>query len=580
MARLEARRLQYVKNPFQIIRDGFLSIKTKAGDYVPLQLNPIQEKLLSMIEEDWQAKRPIRYRILKARQEGVSTLVEAVLFVLTAFQKNQNALILADDLKGSNYLFDMSKLYYESAKEKAPAGWLPELEKSNEKGLKFEKTRSQVVIETGDNKEAGRKYTFRIVHISEAAFIPAIGEIMTGLNQSIPDMPGTVLVLETTANGVGGYFYDGWNQAEGEYSLWRNVFFAWFDHPDYSLLFRNSREKQRLLETIGTDQRFNDYDGEEKDLEVKYHCSLEQLNWRRWAIANKCDWSLDKFYQEYPSYPEQAFLVSGRPVFNVKILSKKMMSAPKRPLAVGNLELEPLKPAISAELTFAENSRGYLRIYEHPVKYRRYVIGGDAQKGKIQVESKKEPDFSALHVLDIRTFSQVAVWEGRIDSDLFGLEALKLGRYYNSALVGLELNDGVASVARMKLEGYFNLYRKVTVDRVEDLPTNQLGWWTDVKSKLLMIGDLAKFIRDNLGDINDRATIQQLMTFVYDDEGRTNAQEGCHDDLVTSLAIAYQMTKVLYDTEDPVKKPEDTKGTFEWWEKKLKSLDNKGKTVL
>ena len=565
----ELRRRGYQRNPFQLIRDGILKIKTKAGTYESFLPNPIQSKLLDQIEADYGSGRPIRYRILKARQEGVSTVVEAVLFVLAAFRSDQNALILADDLKGANYLFDMSKLYHQSVKEYAPS-FIPDLKQSNEKGLKFEANRSQIIIETGDNREAGRKYTFRIVHVSEAAFIPAMGEIMTGLLQSVPDTKGTVVILETTANGVGGYFYDAWSQPESEYSVWRNIFYAWFDNPEYSM---RVEDEQRLLTTLGNDPRYNEFEGEEIELKNKYKCTNDQINWRRFAITNKCDGNLDKFHQEYPAYPEQAFLVSGRPVFNIKMLSKMRMVA-HEPEIIGYLRLEDENKPKDAKITIEKNDRGYLKIYQSPIAGRNYVIGGDSMKGRISNESKRETDKASMQVMDVRTLEQVAVWEGKIDADLFGVEAVKLARHYNNAFIGIELNDGIATVARIKQIGYWNIYCRTSIDKLMDTATNQLGWWTDAKSKLLMIGELAKFIREWLGNIHDKQTISELMSYVYDDDGSMNAVDGCHDDHVVSLAIAYQMCKHYFDTPDKQIAPEDIVGSFAYWEKRIEREEN------
>ena len=559
----EREKREYQKNPFKVIREGLLKIKTKAGTYETFTLNPIQKKLLDQLEADWFASRPIRYRILKARQEGVSTLTEAILYVLAAFRPNNNALILADDIKGSNYLFDMSKLYHQSLQETSP--WLvPKLKKDTEKALKFADNLSQIIIETGDNKEAGRKYTFRIVHISESAFIPNIGTIKTGLNQAVPDLAETIIIEETTANGAGGDFYDGWNAPQDEYSLWRNIFFAFFDNPEYSKPFESEEQKQRLLRTLGKDFRFNEFDGEENELIDKFKCSLEQLNWRRWAIKNKCDGDLDKFHQEYPAYPEQAFLVSGRPRFNVKILQKMRVVA-KPPILVGYLS------KTGDEVEIEENNRGYLKIWEKPKEGFRYVIGGDVAEGKIQVESKKEPDFSTLHVLNRHTLEQVAVWHGRIDPDLLGLEAIKLALYYNHAFIGIENNNsGLTTVTRIKRENYWNVYFKTSYDQLSDKESLQLGWKTTTATKPLMIDELAKAIREMYIKINDEQTIRECMTYVIDDQGRTNAQTGCFDDCVIGLAIAYQMTKHSADIIPQELPPEKVPDTFAWHYEKLK----------
>ena len=561
----ERKKREYQKNPFKVIRDGLLKIKTKEGDYIPFTLKPIQIKLLDIIEKKWFAGKPIRIRVLKARQMGMSTLIEAILYVLTAFQSNNNALIIADDVKGSNYLFDMSKIYHESIYDATP--WLvPKLIRSNDKGLKFDGNRSQIVIETSENKDAGRKYTFRIGHCSEVAFFKDAGVLMTGLRKSVPLLPHTILIEETTANGAGGYFYEAWNNPskDDDYKEWENIFFAWFEDPTYTLPFRGKDQKQRLLKTLGKDYRYNDFKGEENELIEKFGCSFEQLNWRRWSIVNDCDGDLDKFHQESPAWPEQSFLSSGRPRFNVKILQKMRVVA-KPPILVGYLSKS------GDEVEIEENNRGYLKIWEKPKEGYRYVIGGDVAEGKIQVESKKEPDFSTLHVLNRHTLEQVAVWHGRIDPDLFGLEAIKLAIYYNKAFIGIENNNsGLTTVTRIKKENYWNVYFKTSYDQFADKESLQLGWKTTTATKPLMIDDIAKAIREMYIKINDEQTIRECMTYVIDDQGRTNAQTGCFDDRVVGLAIAYQMTKHSADIIPQELPPEKVPDTFAWHYEKLK----------
>ena len=134
----------------------------------------------------------------------------------------------------------------------------------------------------------------------------------------------------------------------------------------------------------------------------KHGCTLEQLNWRRSTIRNECDGDLDKFHQEYPSTPEEAFLVSGRPRFNVKIL-KKMLSVSSPPKMVGYLVNGLQGPELEL------NQKGYLKIWAAPLTGRKYVIGGDVAEGHIQREDTKEPDYSCLQVLDRKTLEQVAV---------------------------------------------------------------------------------------------------------------------------------------------------------------------------
>ena len=582
MARKELLKRKYAKNPFNIIRDKLLWIKTIDARFIRLDPKPIQLKLLDRIERLWHEGKPIRLWVLKARREGVSTLVEAIIFVLTIMNENMNSYIVSKDDDQCGFLFNITKLYYETLKKEF-SDIVPEFDRNNAKEFSFPDTRSLIRIKTARDASAGRGDTYHLAHLSEIAFYPHAGVLMIGLQQAISDVANTMVVGETTANGLGGYFYDQWERAVQRKSDWIPMFFAWFDDPTYTRSFETEDERNELKKTLGTDLDYNDFDGEEAILQRSFKLSLEQLNWRRYMIRNKCDGSIDNFHQEYPSTPEEAFLVSGRPVFNVRMLARrlKVVQGPKRQ---GYLEFKEItgKSLNESRVSFSEAKNGYLRIYRMPEPGHNYVLGADAQKGKIQIESKGETDFSGMQIIDMRDLSVVATWEGRMDPDLFGLECMKVGMFYNNALVGIELNDGVASIARMKAEGYYNLYRKVTIDRVEEQPTNQLGWWTDAKSKLKMIGFLTKYIREGLGEIPDKQTLKQLTTYVYDDNGATNAQEGCHDDLVIPLAIALQLTLSYYDIINKEKDPKHTRGTMAYWKSVLNddSNDSNRDTVI
>ncbi len=571
-ARAELSKREFQENPFLVIRRGLLKIKTKKGEFIPLRLRPVQQRLLDLIEKLWFEQIPIRLWILKARQEGVSTLVEAVIYVLSAFLKNINGLIISKDADQATTLFMMSKLYHGELKRKDPL-LVPEIKRSNAKELVFERTRSQIRVDTARDATAGRGDNYHLVHLSEIAFWLNAGELMTGLKQTVANVPRTLIVGETTANGLGGYFYERWQEAIAGRSDWLTLFFPWFDDPTYTRPFFSEQEEIDLRQTLGTQARYNEWDGEEIELQEKHHCTLQQLNWRRSTIRNECDGDIDKFHQEYPSTPEEAFLVSGRPRFNVKIL-KKMLSTSLPPQHRGYLSGGSSGPE------FESNPKGYLRLWATPLEGRKYVIGGDVAEGRIQVADKKESDFSCLQVLDRRTLEQVAVWHGRIDPDLFGIEAIKLARYYNDAFVGIERNNsGLTTVTRMKNENYWNVYQTTVFDEVLDREDKKLGWITSSKTKPLLIDDLARSIREYEIKINDALTLNECCTYIIEEDGKTNAQSGCFDDTVMALAIAVQMAGVYPDSVDKDLKPEDVYGTLEYWLKQKKIREGVGKSI-
>jgi hypothetical protein len=178
-----------------------------------------------------------------------------------------------------------------------------------------------------------------------------------------------------------------------------------------------------------------------------------------------------------------------------------------------------------------------LKIWELPQRGREYVIGADVSEGV------KGGDYSVADIIDKKTLKTVAKWRGLVDPDVFGRKLEQLGRFYNFALIGCEINNhGLAVVQRLRDLYYRNLYRRETgLDEGFESPTAKLGWKTDMRTKPLMIDYLAEAIRERLITDYDMVFVREAMTYVIDDNGRTNAEEGTFDDTVIAKAIALQM---------------------------------------
>ena len=300
-----------------------LKIRTKSGEVIPFRLNAAQRKLYDIVHKQHAAGKPVRVIILKARQLGFSTLTEGMIFHACATRKNVQALIVAHREDATNNLFRMSKLFY----DELPAPVKPMLRNSNAQELVLENPsrrakdrerqpglRSRMRCATAGGKGIGRSDTLQYVHLSEYAFWPegADGKAATlaGILQAVPSSSGTMVVSESTANGFED-FKERWDAAVAGENDFIPVFFAWFENPEYAM--------PALPGTIWTE--------EELRLKEQYRLTEEQLQWRRWCIANNCGGNLDLFRQEYPASPEEAFLHSGTGVFdNEQIILQKQMA--------------------------------------------------------------------------------------------------------------------------------------------------------------------------------------------------------------------------------------------------------------
>jgi hypothetical protein len=119
---------------------------------------------------------------------------------------------------------------------------------------------------------------------------------------------------------------------------------------------------------------------------------------------------------------------------------------------------------------------------------------------------------------------------------------IKLAKFYNQAYIGVENNNhGLTTLTTIKREEYWNLYFSKSYDKISDKVGMKMGWTTSLRTKPLMIDKLAQFIRECYFGIYSDAIIGECLTYVIDDNGKTNAQTGCNDDFVISMAIMLQL---------------------------------------
>ena len=204
------------------------------------------------------------------------------------------------------------------------------------------------------------------------------------------------------------------------------------------------------------------------------------------------------------------------------------------------------------------NKRGRLTMFveKKPFGKGHYVVGGDAAEGLMN------GDYSCAQILDHQTFEQVAVWHGKCSPEEFAKILVDLGKFYNNAIVAPERNFhgfGIVNAIRdvhkyQYLFSEYNIAERTLKGSVEN-PKKTYGWDTNGKTKPIMIQTLGRFIRDGHIRINDFNTIDELISYVYDD-GKTEAMGGCYDDRVMALAIALQ---VAMRKQIPLPKLEVTK---------------------
>ena len=487
------------------------TILDKSGQKCPLILNDAQKHVLSAIQRQEAANKPVRLVLLKGRQQGISTMIEAFQIWKTTTTPGKRALVLAHVAPATDNLFAMSKRGYENL----PPLLKPDKDKSNKRDLSFGKLDSSLTVATAGGTGIGRGSTFQLVHASEVAFWePAFAEAnFNGLMETMPRLPGTMMAVESTANGIGGLFHRLWLAAEHGESEFEAVFIPWFWEKGYREpvpeRFERTPEEDRLVKLYGLDDN--------------------QLCFRRMKIAAK---SLDEFRQEYPCCAAEAFLTSGRPVFDPLLLEAMMDRVPDA------LRVMALEADEDGDERFVEHSRGELTVYQSPQPTSAYYIGADVAEGV------RGGDWSVAQVLDA-SCNQVAVWRGHILPDRFAKVLAVLGDLYNDALVAVEINNhGLSTATELsKHLAYPNVFTEVTYDKIMDEETVRLGFSTNPKTRPLILNKLRAAVRDGSIKINDKITLKEMTSFSLTPAGRMEAEAGAHDDHVMSLAIALHVNE-------------------------------------
>lgn len=515
-----------------------LKIESKSGELIPFNYNPAQKKLQEVIDKIESEGKPVRIIVLKARQGGISTYVQSQLFRRCSSRSNMTGVTIAHLDEAASNLHNMSQLFHEKMpgeikfNDGSSFNFKPEKKYDNKKGIEFKNLNSSLRILTAGSREAGRSSTIQALHCSEVAFWNDANVTMTALLNALSNSSNSFAVLESTANGVGGYFYDTWQRAKAGKGSWVPVFIAWWEMDDYRTPLTEEEKKSFVL------------DKEERRLQAAYGLDLEQLKWRRNTIEDTCGGDLDIFKQEYPSDDQEAFLVSGRPYFEMAnlITAKEYVSKGIR----GNLQFvngtyrkteDGVKVTKDTRVEFVETNSGFVELWGYPKISGAYCIGADVAEGLAQ------GDFSTGQVLDRDTGQQIAEWHGHMDPDLFGEELVKLAIYFNRAWLGIEVNNhGLTTVKSALRTRYTRLYQRHTnPDRDSVEPTSQYGWKTTSITRPLALDDLARAIREKSIIISGDGLLTECTTFIVNSRGRPEGQTGTHDDRVMAMAICLQV---------------------------------------
>ena len=298
-----------------------LKIVDKKGVLMPLVFNRTQQYIHNRLEKQRRDTGMVRAVILKGRQQGCTTLIQARYWWKTNFIPNLSAYVLAHQVESTIKIFGMAQRF----RRNLPVDLQMPLEKDTERSMQMTNG-SGYSVGTAGSAQIGRGMTVNLFHGSEVAFYERADEISTGLLQAVPDSVGSEMIMESTANGPGNFFYDLVQGAIAGKNGFQLIFAPWYWDPEYL-------DPVSLLE--------KDLD----DAEVKYYeaykddgLTLAHLAWRRRKIAS-LGGKLYKFIQEYPFNPDEAFVRSEDRFFSLYQVyaarHRKIKDDPTAPLIIG-----------------------------------------------------------------------------------------------------------------------------------------------------------------------------------------------------------------------------------------------------
>lgn len=541
----DSLKREVVEKPYLLIEAAFY-IVDKEKQTVPFFLNEVQTDFIRELEARGTGKP---YFILKGRQQGFTSLITAMQLAFSIVRKNFSGLTLADKSSNSIAIFnDKARVVY----DRLPDELKPHEKFNSRNEMFFDKLNSSWRIDTATD-HVGRSRTLSFVHLSEVAFYScSLANLQSAIRPAI--VPGAFVVYESTANG--------YNEAK---KLWddggcHNLFYEWWRSPEYAspeyeyLEYQDAwlEERKKLLYELG--------------------CTKEQVAWYCKTYKEYLDKSLIR--QEYPITPEEAFVASGESVFDKEAVTAQLARVARlspgrtgyfkykkdcKPIHTDSGELAYVEWSIS-DIEFFEDPGGYIRLHEEPEKrldregrvteLAPYVIGGDTA-------GTGEDYFTAKVICNLDGRTVATLRKQRIDEDLYAEQIYCLAKYYNEAFIGIEINYSMHPTRVLSsIYRYPNMYMRRRMDTLTDTVEMAYGFETTVRTRPVIISELVSIIRENAALEVDRETLMEMMTFVKKANGRQEAIDGEHDDLVMALAIAHNISKEFTHSYIPAR--EDT----------------------
>lgn len=546
--------LSRFRDDFELWAARCVRIRHKiTGEMVPFILNRPQRVVLAELERQRRLERPIRLILLKSRQWGGSTLVQMYMaWIQMIHRTNWHSLICAHVKDTSAQIRNMYATMLDNYPERYWPDGIKPVFQGFERSINTRLIGSRgckVTLASSESQDSARGSDYSMVHLSEVAFWKSgdrhsPDDFVRAVCSGVPLTPYTLIVIESTANGVGNYFHNEWLRAASGESAFVPVFIPWYYIGHNSL---TTVSPTRLLE------RLDDYERRLWDAGGGV-LTLDQLNW--YHNKRREYQSHASMKAEFPSTAIEAFVNSGAQVFATDRVEALRQHCGD-PVEVGELQGRGDRGPMSLTgIRFvADRATGKLKVWHHPVEGERYMavvdVGGRSASS----------DYSVIAVMRCRDESHpvaevVAQWRGHDDHDIVAWRAARVATYYHNARLVIESNtfeteagcDSDAGYILLQLrQAYSNLYHRVVTDASAAVRSRRIGFHTNRATKQMIVHNLIASVRDGGFVEHDNEACNELMTYERRQNGSYGAKPGYHDDILMTRAIGLFVMEIAGD---------------------------------
>lgn len=531
-------------------------------EIIPFKLNKPQRKLLQSLETSRLAGEPIRKILLKARQWGGSTLVQLYMDWIQLFHRTRwHSAIVADVEEQARNIRGMYKTVADYHPKEVFEIILRPYQGSS-KNKEIAGRDCAVAIGSMQQPDNLRSFDFAMAHFSELGLWKTTKgkqpkDLVQAIRSTIPNVHLSMVVMESTAKGVGNFFHQEWLDAVNQVSGYDPIFVAWFEIE----MYQQKLPKTGYINFIDRMSAYHWYLWESG-------ATLEGVNWYKNHKKNENmdDWRMQS---EFPTTATEAFASTGRRAF-APLYVRQARVYNRKPDFIGDFEgaSQAGEQALN-NIKFVDNSQGNCFVWEMPDKTRniknRYVVPVDIG-GRTHVA-----DYSIIRVIDRAPMLEggvpeaILTWKGHLDQDLVIWKAAQIAKIYSNALLVPESNslrrktdesegDHILTIMDEIKPFYDNLYSRTDPEKVREGVPVKYGFHTNMKTKVALIDNVNKQLREEGYIEYDSRVCDEYDVYEMKPDGTYGAVEGQHDDMVMCTAIGIKVSDQMDSPVEIVKR--------------------------